>query len=81
MEFHIHGLLEDGFSILKQEAYASVLVIPKKGMISVKLIQSKKNGFLISIKIIIYRNIREVIHWLDILYADLSESGLLFPDE
>ena len=29
MEFHIQGLLEDGLSIPKQEAYASVFVIPE----------------------------------------------------
>jgi predicted RNase H-like HicB family nuclease len=31
MEFHIQGLLEDGLSIPKQEAYASVFAIPEHG--------------------------------------------------
>jgi predicted RNase H-like HicB family nuclease len=31
MEFHIQGLLEDGLSIPKQEAYASVFAIPEQG--------------------------------------------------
>lgn len=29
MEFHIQGLLKDGLSIPKQEAYASVFAIPE----------------------------------------------------
>ncbi len=29
IEFHIQGLLEDGLSIPKQEAYASVFAIPE----------------------------------------------------
>ncbi len=31
MEFHIQGLLEDGLSIPKQEAYASIFAIPEQG--------------------------------------------------